>query len=572
MSWRASGRTVGGMNRAPTFITVLAASAAFAAPALAASGDLDKTFAAPDGSVVPPAGDVVTSIALQPDGKIVAALATRGGDQIAVGRYRADGTLDPTFAADGDQPGVARLDIAPSGRESAISVTVQDDGRIVAAGIAQNHLAVVRFNTDGTPDTTFNGGTNDSPPGSAVTVLPPGDEGIADVGVAPGGKILVTGRLTNGGETRLAVARYLTDGRLDAATFNDSSDASVPGTAVHALPGVTGGNVLGGAVRPDGSILAVGGGDADGHTHMLAIHVRAGGEIDQSFGELGTGVALYDAGDASLDDGLADVTLTPQGIVVAGAADIAPASASPLVGRLQADGKVDTSFGDGGFKLLPLDTAGAALAVTRQADGRLVVVGGGGDTFGAVDVRVTRLTSAGQLDASFGAGGSARRSFTTGADQAIAVASQPDGRIVIGGGSIFDQGSPLPLIARFEGDPPAAEPQPEQPQPEPGPQPAPAADTTAPVIGALSITRRRFKRTAGSALRFGLSEDATVRVRFVRRGKPAGAIERGLAAGKRRVTIGRGALKPARYRATVTAVDAAGNRSAPRRIRFRVVR
>ena len=51
---------------------------------------------------------------------------------------------------------------------------------------------------------------------------------------------------------------------------------------------------------------------------------------------------------------------------------------------------------------------------------------------------------------------------------------------------------------------------------------------------------------------------------------------KGLAAGLRRIKftgrIGRRALKPGRYRALVTATDAAGNKSAAARPRFRIVR
>ena len=53
-------------------------------------------------------------------------------------------------------------------------------------------------------------------------------------------------------------------------------------------------------------------------------------------------------------------------------------------------------------------------------------------------------------------------------------------------------------------------------------------------------------------------------------------LRRATVAGRNRVAfsgkVGRKRLKPGRHRATLRAVDAAGNRSAPRRIRFRVVR
>jgi Tol biopolymer transport system component len=121
----------------------------------------------------------------------------------------------------------------------------------------------------------------------------------------------------------------------------------------------------------------------------------------------------------------------------------------------------------------------------------------------------------------------------------------------------------------------------------------PAADTTAPVVAGLRMTRTRFAvargRTAratrarrGSAFVFRLSEDARTTIaikRCVRRrcAKTVAKLSRsGTRAGSNRVAftgrIGRKALRPGRYRATVTATDAAGNVSAPRTIRFRIVR
>ncbi|MBA3262092.1 MAG: M36 family metallopeptidase [Thermoleophilaceae bacterium] len=154
--------------------------------------------------------------------------------------------------------------------------------------------------------------------------------------------------------------------------------------------------------------------------------------------------------------------------------------------------------------------------------------------------------------------------------------------------------------------PPAAE-QPEQPAPPP------TADTSAPSISRVSMTRRRFKvgraRTSpsastpsGTAFTFRLSERATVRI-AIERGS-AGRVVRGrclpakrslrrrprctryarvatlvrayLPAGARQVAfsgrIGRRALRPGAYRATISATDPAGNRSRVVRLTFSIVR
>jgi Tol biopolymer transport system component len=148
------------------------------------------------------------------------------------------------------------------------------------------------------------------------------------------------------------------------------------------------------------------------------------------------------------------------------------------------------------------------------------------------------------------------------------------------------------------------------------PAPGPVADTTAPLLTNVSLTRKRFRvvgvrvrplpgrrlTPAGSLLRLRLSESSRVRLVFERRAKGkrvnrrcvaptrarakrpncvrflrAGVLTRPtLAAGARRIPItgkiGRRALKPGAYRLSVTAIDAAGNRSAVRRVNFTIVR
>jgi CSLREA domain-containing protein len=150
-------------------------------------------------------------------------------------------------------------------------------------------------------------------------------------------------------------------------------------------------------------------------------------------------------------------------------------------------------------------------------------------------------------------------------------------------------------------------------RPAPPVTPPPAADTTRPVLSAVSLNRSRFRvargptpvgarrAPAGTTVRYSLSEAATVRLRFQRarpgrrvRGrcrKPTvrnrsrrpclryvavgRALERSGVAGANSIRftgrIGRRALRPGRYRGILVATDAAGNRSSQRPFRFRIV-
>ena len=121
------------------------------------------------------------------------------------------------------------------------------------------------------------------------------------------------------------------------------------------------------------------------------------------------------------------------------------------------------------------------------------------------------------------------------------------------------------------------------------PSPPPAADTTAPALSDVSLSRTRFRvarrstalsASAGTTLRFSLSEAARVRIsvqrrragRFVR----VGVLRRSAPAGHSGVAftgrLGRRALRPGRHRLRITAVDAAGNASRPAVAGFAIVR
>ena len=144
---------------------------------------------------------------------------------------------------------------------------------------------------------------------------------------------------------------------------------------------------------------------------------------------------------------------------------------------------------------------------------------------------------------------------------------------------------------------PASAAAPPAPRPAPTPprvlgQPA-GGDRTAPRLSAVSLARRiRSSKTKKARLRLSLSEAATVTITLQRavkgkrkgsrcvagRGRPrctrlvtAGTVRGRLPAGAGALALGR-RLSKGSYRATVIAVDAAGNRSAPTTVTFTVTR
>ncbi|MDN3026185.1 delta-60 repeat domain-containing protein [Streptomyces sp. S.PB5] len=164
----------------------------------------------------------------------------------------------------------------------------------------------------------------------------------------------------------------------------------------------------------------------------------AAGDLDTGFGR--GGYTVTDIGGWAQEYGM---VLQPDGKAVV----VGDASAGTVVARFNADGTLDTGFGEGGRTLT--DFTGSRLgmrAVALQPDGKIVTAGGVGG-----NAVVARFNTDGSPDTGFGTGG--RTTFDFGStDWVNAVAIQPDGKIVTVGGvqdSTYTAGS---VVARFNAD------------------------------------------------------------------------------------------------------------------------
>jgi uncharacterized delta-60 repeat protein len=126
-----------------------------------ADGSLDTGFGGGDGIVttsISAGDDKAHGLALQADGKIIVVGETSGnGKDFAVLRYNADGSLDTSF---GGGDGIVTTDFAGGSFDVAYRVVVQADGRIVvggASGSGTTDFAVARYLADGSLDTSFSG-------------------------------------------------------------------------------------------------------------------------------------------------------------------------------------------------------------------------------------------------------------------------------------------------------------------------------------------------------------------------------------------------------------------------------
>jgi uncharacterized delta-60 repeat protein len=170
-----------------------------------ANGSLDTTFNT-TGKVTTPilaSNDLAYGLAIQSDGKIVLAGYAHNGanEDFAVARYNSDGSLDTTFNTTGKvtTPVLSSTDIATS-------IVLQPDGKIVLAGYANNgtdnDFALVRYHANGSLDTTFNA------TGKVTTPILASSDIANSVTIQPDGKIIAAGSAFNGANADFAVVRY----------------------------------------------------------------------------------------------------------------------------------------------------------------------------------------------------------------------------------------------------------------------------------------------------------------------------------------------------------------------------
>jgi uncharacterized delta-60 repeat protein len=170
-------------------------------------GTLDTNFGT-SGITITPIGDGASAnaIALQVAGKIILGgfASVSGVQQFALARYNTDGTLDTNFGTSG-------IVTTPIGDSSnLLGVKLQSDGYIVAAGSSDNSIALARYDSFGTLDTSY----GDS--GTVVTSI--GQTAVAyALQIQSDDKAVVAGNSDNSS----LIARYDTDGILDTTFTGD---------------------------------------------------------------------------------------------------------------------------------------------------------------------------------------------------------------------------------------------------------------------------------------------------------------------------------------------------------------
>lgn len=195
--------------------------------------------------------DSARSIEIQSDGKIVVAgqsnLGAVNGNDFALARYNADGSLDSTFGSGG------LVTTSLGGTDDIVwGLAVEPDGQIVAAGytgtisnFTSHDVALARYNDNGALDAGFGTG------GIALTDMGGDDYGFG-VAVQSDGNLIVAGRSSSTGGGDIALLSYSSNGTLDG-TFGSG------GIVTTDIAGSTD-EATGLVIQPDGKIVVGGGG------------------------------------------------------------------------------------------------------------------------------------------------------------------------------------------------------------------------------------------------------------------------------------------------------------------------
>ena len=342
-----------------------------------ADGSLDTGFGAAGRVVVDIDGggdeDACAALALQADGRIVAAGWTRSPDRMALVRLTPTGALDATFGA-GSGRVVLSFGSGTSLTEAA-AVTVQPDGRIVVAGSYQASsggkvFAVARLLGDGSLDASFtlSGRVSIDFDGGAA-----GDAVAKGVAVDAAGRIVIGGYANFGGNIDFAVARLLSSGQLDTGFSGD-------GRARLGFD-LGGGNVdVASSLTLHGNrIVMAGGADQAIGADMAVARLLDDGSPDPSFGFDGRTVIPFDLVPAG-NDHTESLVVQPNGKLLLVGSTVAGTDFHPVaaIARLRDDGSLDSQFG--AFGKAWFDDPRTLIFSDVALQGSRIVAGGLGNT------------------------------------------------------------------------------------------------------------------------------------------------------------------------------------------------
>lgn len=388
---------------------------------LNADGTLDETFQ------VMVNGFTIEKAVLQLDGKIIVGGIfndVNGQSRKNIARINADGSLDTTF------------EVGSGFDDDVEGIALQPDGKLIVAGDFTAYDGttankIIRLNTDGSVDNTFNSGDGTGQYFPSVDATSSRD--IAAVTLQSDGKILIGGKFNRyNGSVISKVARLNVDGSIDN-TFNAVDDE-----------GTSTGDVLSLFVKADNNIV-VGGSFSNLMQRRLRriTQLNTNGTIDSDFnktygpleGSSGTTIVNKIKQDAS------------NGYFVIGQFREYDDIRSRNISKINADGTIDNSFTTGNTIFNGFDDDVYDFVV--QPDGKVVVVGEFENYNQIPAPGIVRLNTDGSIDGAFNVGTGVN---TSGSARINHIVLQPDGKFLISGFFVQFNDTPLQQFGRLNPD------------------------------------------------------------------------------------------------------------------------
>lgn len=391
-------------------------------PVLISSASLDATFSG-DGltSIAIGVGsDQARGIAIQSDGRyVVAGWSEAGGGNydFAVVRFNTDGSLDSSFSGDGKQ-----TTSIGAGADKAYGVAIQSDGKIVVAGSTHNgsndDFAIVRYDVNGSLDTGFSGD------GIQTTSLSASDDDATALAIQADGKILAVGT----SNTSFAVARYDSTGLLDSTFDADGRYTGKFGSSNSVANAI--------ALQSDGKIIVAGYGYSGTTWDFGVARLTAAGVLDGTFS--GDGKTLFHLNSTSSSpEEFTAIAIQPDGKLLLTGRTVGAAAGDTfdaVLMRLDSSGNPDASFGGGdGIVTLNRSSWDEFDSVVVQADGKILA--GGSVKTGLGEALIARFNADGTLDTSFSGDGVFSTRFSSGTSTIYGFAVAPSGQVAAAGDS-----------------------------------------------------------------------------------------------------------------------------------------
>jgi uncharacterized delta-60 repeat protein len=359
-------------------------------------GTIDNDFLSNIGTG---ANAVVYRVAIQSDGKIIITgnfTTFNGVSANRIIRLNIDGTTDTSFLNN----------IGTGANSHVLAIAIQPDGKIIVGGgfTTFNNVSanrIIRINSDGTSDTTFNS-----------TIGTGASDFVRAIAIESDTNIIIAGDFVTFNSATVNKMVRLSSSGIQDTSFTTNIGSGPLNREIYSI-----------AIQPDGKIL-VGGSFRfwRGNTASRLIRLNVNGTVDTAFS---TNIGLG----PSNGDVVSVIVKSDGKIIITGSWTIFNNIPAKSLVCLNSNGTLDFEFNNN----LGTSVDTSFQSVSIQSDEKLVVVGNFSVFNGTSFNGIVRLNSNGTRDTPFPNNTGTATSGPTGNGIIESIAIQPDGKILLGG-------------------------------------------------------------------------------------------------------------------------------------------